>query len=130
LLLFVKLASPVYFSFNQSWAFPGLLKKEEVGVAGINSRVVLAAAVVGVQTLVRALAAEGLVDADSSNQQQTRYNQQNQPRKSFPTGPTATHDNNGRPSAKSASRQDIRRLNAGTVLMRTTFRRNDTLLLL
>jgi hypothetical protein len=27
MLLFVKPASPVYFSFNQSWAFPGLLKK-------------------------------------------------------------------------------------------------------
>ncbi|KAG2592301.1 hypothetical protein PVAP13_5NG540886 [Panicum virgatum] len=30
-------------------------------------------------------------------QQQPCYNQQNQPRRSFPTGPTATHDNNGRP---------------------------------
>jgi hypothetical protein len=29
MLLFVKLASPVYFSFNQSWAFPGLFQKKK-----------------------------------------------------------------------------------------------------
>lgn len=32
-----------------------------------------------------------------SQQQQLRTNQQNQPRRNFPTGPTATHDSNGRP---------------------------------
>ena len=97
-------------------------------MAGTSSRVVLAAVLVGVQIMVGALAAVGLVGADSSKSRATTS--KTSPAEAFPLvllQPTTTM---GAPSAKSASRQDIRRLNAGIALMRTTFQRNDTLLLL
>jgi hypothetical protein len=60
-------------------------------------------------------------------QQQSRHNQ---PRRNFPPDLLQPTTAMGAPFAKCASRQDIRRLNAGTVLMRIMFQRNDTLLLL
>ena len=97
-------------------------------MAGTSRCVVLAVAVVGDQALAEALVGAVLVGVDSSNSHATTSRTSHAG--IFPPDLLQPTTAMGAPFAKCASRQDIRRLNAGTVLMRIMFQRNDTLLLL